>query len=93
MPQKTIKFTPEGVKSLPVNKPVVYKIQTKTGITNYVGITKRGRVQERLLEHLAEGKIPGDKVLVEQMSSVQDARNKEQNIISRSQPEYNTQGK
>lgn len=92
MARKTIKFNQSGVGNLPSDKPVVYKIQTESGKTNYVGVAKRGRVQKRIQEHLTEGKIPGAKVQVEQMSSIQEARKKEHNIISRSQPKYNEQG-
>ena len=60
---------------------------TETRSNNYTGTAKRGRVQERLQEHL--GKIPGSKVQIEQMSSIHEALKKESNIISRSKPKYN----
>ena len=71
------------------------KIETEGGRNNYTGIAQRGRVQERLAEHLPGGKdpIPGTKVQVEQMPSIDDARVKEAGIIKRSQPTYNKQGK
>jgi len=50
-------------------------------------------VQDRILEHLDKGKIPGAKVHIEQVSSIQAAQKKEQNIISRTQPKYNEQKK
>ena len=61
----------------------------------YTGIAQRGRVQERLTEHLQGGKdpIPGVKVRVEQMESIDAAREKEARIIKRSQPSHNKQGK
>lgn len=68
---KTVKFNQSGAAKLPNDKPVVYKIQTESGNTNYVGIAKRGRVQERIQEHLDAGKIPGAKVQIQQMSSIQ----------------------
>ena len=82
---------PKPIVPLPNNKPVVYKIVTAGGNNNYTGIAKRGRVQDRINEHLNE--IPGAKVQIEQMSSISDARKKESNIIKRSQPKYNKQGK
>lgn len=93
--RKTVKFNKEGIDKLPDNKPVVYKIETDGGTNNYTGIAKRGRVQERLAEHLPGGKdyIPGAKVQIEQMPTIQDAERKEQGIIARSKPKYNEQGK
>jgi excinuclease UvrABC nuclease subunit len=93
MVTKTVKFNKTGAAKLPNDKPVVYKIQTPTGKTNYVGIAKRGRVQDRIQEHLDNGKIPGAKVQIEQVPSIRDAQKKEQNIISRTQPKYNEQKK
>ena len=89
MATKTIKFTETGIKELPIDKPIVFKIQTEAGRTNYVGVAQRSRAQERLLEILAEGKIPGETVFVEQFSSIDDAKAKKQNIIDRTQPKYN----
>ncbi len=91
MGTKTVNFNKTGADKLPDNKPVVYKIQTDSGKTNYVGTAMRGRVQDRIQEHLDKGKIPGAKVHIEQVSSIRDAQKKEQNIISRTQPKYNKQ--
>lgn len=90
---KTVDFNSAGAEKLPIDKPVVYKILDESGNLNYVGIAKRGRSQERVLEHLDEGRITGAKVQVEQMSSIKDAQKKEQTIISRTKPPYNKQGK
>ena len=93
--QKTVPFNSGGIGKLPNNKPVVYKIETPGGKNNYTGIAQRGRVQERLGEHLpgAKDPVPGSKVVIQQMKTVTDAREKEQRIIKRSQPKYNVQGK
>ena len=95
MTTKTTDFSKKGIGKLPDDKPVVYKIKTEKGGNNYTGIAKRGRVQERLTEHLPGGKdyIPGSKVQIEQMASVAEAKAKESRIISRSQPKHNKQGK
>ena len=53
MSTKKVKFNKTGIDKLPNNKPVVYKIITEGGRNNYTGIAQRGRVQERLEEHLA----------------------------------------
>ena len=94
MAKKTTKYTKSGIGELPKDKPVLYRIKTTSGKDNYVGIAKRGRVQERLNEHLSgTGRIPGAKVHIEQMASIKDARLKEARVISRSKPRYNKQGK
>jgi len=91
MGTKKVKFNKTGIEQLPNNKPVVYKIESAGGNKNYTGVAKRGRVQERLLEHL--GEIPGAKVSIEQTGNIKEAREKEARIIKRSQPKYNEQGK
>ena len=53
MSRKTVKLNKQGIAKLPDNKPVVYKIQTGSGANNYTGIAQRGRVQERITEHLS----------------------------------------
>ena len=94
MARKTVRFNKSGIGNLPNDKPVVYRIKTSSGKTNYVGIAKRGRVQDRLTEHLGgTDRVPGNSVQVEQMSRVDEARAKESRVISRSKPKYNKQGK
>lgn len=95
MARKTVSFNQKGIEKLPDDKPVVYRILTEGGKTNYAGVAKRGRVQERLQEHLPGGKdsIPGAKVQIEQMPSIQAAEGKEARVISRSKPPHNEGGK
>ena len=95
MVAKTTKFSKSGIGNLPNDKPFVYKIQSKSGKNNYTGIAKRGRVQERIAEHLpgAKDAVPGVKVKIQQMNSIDDARKTESRIISRSKPKHNIQGK
>ncbi len=95
MSKKTVPFNAGGIEKLPENKPVVYRIETAGGRDNYVGVAKRGRVQDRIAEHLSGAKdyVPGSKVRIEQMPSIQDALKKEERIISRTQPPHNKQGK
>ena len=89
MARKTVKFNQSGAGKLPNDKPVVYKIQTAGGQTNYVGIAQQGRAAERIQEHLADKWISGAKVQIEQMPSIAEARQKEKNIIARTDPKYN----
>jgi hypothetical protein len=95
MAQKTVPFNSNGIQKLPNDKPVVYKIETPGGKNNYTGIAKRGRVQERLAEHLpgAKDPVPGSKVVIQQTTSIAEAREREQRIIKHHQPKYNEQGK
>ena len=93
MARKTVPFNKAGAGNIPINKPVVYEVQTPAGKTNYVGVAKRGRAQERIQEHLDAGKITGTKVQITQMPSIQDATKTEQKIIAQKQPKYNEQGK
>ncbi len=95
MTRKTVHFNKIGIAKLPNNEPVTYRIQTPGGNTNYVGVAKRGRVQERLREHLPGAKdyVPGAKVVVEQQPSVGAARGTEARVIARTKPKYNKQGK
>ncbi|MBF0400288.1 MAG: hypothetical protein HQL90_05925 [Magnetococcales bacterium] len=91
MSEKKVSYNKGGISQLPDDKPVMYRIETEGGRQNYVGIAKRGRVQERVAEHL--GEIPGATVRVEQFDSINDARAKEARVIKRNQPKYNEQGK
>lgn len=95
MARKTVDFSRTGIGTLPNDKPALYRIQTESGKTNYAGIAKRGRVQERLAEHLPGAKdfVPGTKVQIEQMKSIDQARQTESRVIARSKPKYNDPGK
>lgn len=85
------KYNATSIDSLPNDKPVLYRIETEAGNLNYVGVAKRGRVTERIKEHI--GEIPGATVKIEQFSRISDARSKEKNVIKRNQPKYNKQDK
>ena len=91
MAKKTVSFTQKGIGKLPNDRPVVYKILTTNYNNNYTGIAKKGRVQQRIQEHLPDRKdpIPGSKIQIEQMHSIQDAEKKEERILLRSNPRYN----
>ena len=90
MSKKTVRYTKEKIENLPNNKPVVYKIFTESNTNNYTGTAKKGRVSDRIIEHI--GEIPGSKVQVEQFSNIKEAQKKELNIISRAKPKYNKKG-
>ncbi|MBD2104489.1 toll/interleukin-1 receptor domain-containing protein [Leptolyngbya sp. FACHB-261] len=88
---KTVKFNQEGIGKLPNDCPVVYRILTETGSNNFTGAAKKGEVQERIREHLLSGRkhVPGSKVKIERMSSIESARAKAERIIARTKPKYN----
>ena len=95
MAKKTVNNNKTSIGKLPNDKPVMYKIKTPSGKVNYVGVAKKGRVQQRLEEHLPGGKdyIPGAKVQIDQVSSIAQAEKNEAAAIKRIQPKYNEQGK
>ena len=95
MAKKTVDFNKSGIAKLPDNKPVLYRIQTDGGKTNYAGVAQCGRVQERLEEHLPGGKdyVPGSKVQIDQMKNIDQAKETEARVIARTKPKYNDQGK
>ena len=88
MGTRKIKFNKTMIADLPNDKSVLYRIETKTGGLNYVGVVARGSVHERLEGHL--GEIPGATVKIEQFDRIGDARKKQANVIKRSEPKYNT---
>ncbi|MBM4467912.1 MAG: hypothetical protein FJ014_20580 [Chloroflexi bacterium] len=96
MAKKTVRLNTDGINSLPNDKPVVYKILNNKGENVYTGVAGQGNVHDRLEDHLPGHKdaVPGAaKVQIDQQSSIREAEKKEANIISRSKPKYNQQGK
>ena len=83
MAKKTVSYNKTSIGKVPNDKPVIYKIKTKGGNVNYVGVARRGRVQQRLKEHLLGGTdyVPGAKVQIERFSSITEARKKESYVI------------
>ena len=93
--RKSSRYNPGGIEKLPDDKPVVYQIETDGGAVNYVGVARRGRVQDRLQEHLGAGDdhVPGARVKIQQFASIDDARAREASLIDKLKPKYNDQGK
>lgn len=88
---KSAAFNKKGVDKLASDKPVVYRIETEGGKTNYIGSSGRGNIHDRLSDHL--GNIPGARVRIQQFDTVQQARETEARAIKRTQPKYNDLGK
>ena len=95
MVKKTVNNNKTSISKFPNDKPVMYKIKTKGGNVNYVGVAKKGRVQERIKEHLQgqEDYVPGAKVQIEQCGSIAEARKMETAAIKREHPKHNKEGK
>jgi excinuclease UvrABC nuclease subunit len=94
--RKKTQLTPDGLKQIRDDKPVVYKIRDAKGENIYTGSAKRGRVEDRLREHLPGGKdsvAGGRTVEIDQKSSIDEARQSEARTIKRSQPKHNKRGK
>ena len=94
--KKSGSFNKDGIEGLAKDKPVVYDIQDKSGKTLYTGVAKRGRVEDRLKEHLPGGPDPvrgGSKVKIQQKSNISDAEKAEARSIKKNQPPQNKKGK
>ena len=62
MATKKVSYNKTKIADLPNDKSVLYRIETKTGTLNYVGVVARGKVQEHLTELL--GEVPGATVKI-----------------------------
>lgn len=90
------KFNKTSIKNLPEEKPILYLLQNNPGDELYLGVAKKGRVQERLKEHLTlkKEKIPGAaKVKFAQFSSIEKAKKVEKRLIKKLEPKFNEQNK
>jgi hypothetical protein len=84
----------QQIESVPCDKPAVYRILDKNGENTYTGTAQRGRVADRLAEHLPGGKDPirgGTSFQIKQARSIDEARRQEQRVISREKPKQNKQ--
>ena len=85
-----------NIQNAPNNKPAVYKITDKKGKNIYTGVAQRGRVQDRLAEHMRGGtdSIPGASAFaIKQKGSINSAKVEEKQIIKSQQPKINKQNK
>lgn len=84
----------DGISKVPKGKPVVYKLKDSEGNNIYTGSAKRGRVPERLREHLSGGPDPikdASAFQVKQSDSIREAQAEEKRIIKKDRPKYNKQ--
>ena len=89
-PRKTLNKT--NIEKTRREKPTVYKLLNAKGKNIYTGVAKRGRVEERLKEHLADGQDPisGAKFFqIRQMTSIKEAKEEEAKIIKKEKPKFN----
>lgn len=83
------------ISKAPDDLPAVYELLDKSGANIYTGIAKRGRVQDRLEEHLSSGQdsVPGaSRFRIKQKASIEQARQEEIQIINKEKPKGNQQG-
>jgi len=88
-------FNKTRIAKIPKDKPIVYKILNAKADNIYTGSAKRGRVPERLGEHLPGTKdaIPGARFFqFKQINSIDNAREEEKKIINRQKPKFNQTG-
>ncbi len=82
------------VKKVPNDKPAVYKIKDSKGRNIYTGIAQRGRLQDRLAEHMLKGpdSVPGAKSFsYKPKRSIESAKAEEARIIKKEKPKCNEQ--
>jgi len=94
--KKSSSFNKDGIERLAKDKPVVYDIENKSGKTLYTGSAKKGRVEQRLKEHLPDGPDPirgGAKVKIRQKPSIAQAQKSEARSIKTNKPPQNKRGK
>lgn len=94
--KKTVNLNSKDIDNLAKDKPVVYKILDEKGVNIYTGVAKKGRVTDRIKEHLPGGPDPirgAKKVKIDQKSSIDEAIQSENRIIKQSSPKYNKKGK
>lgn len=85
-------FSKRQIGNVPDDKPSVYELLNRRGDNIYTGIAKRGRVQDRLEEHLPGNKdsVPGVAGFrIKQTPSIDQARRQEKRIIKQDQPKHN----
>ena len=87
-------FSKDSISKVPKAKPVVYKLKDSEGNNIYTGSAKRGRVPERLREHLPGGPDPikdASVFQVKQSGSIREAQAEERRMIEKEKPKYNKQ--
>jgi excinuclease UvrABC nuclease subunit len=94
--KKNALFSKTSIEALAQDKPIVYRSRNRNGTNTYTGVAKKGRVADRLKEHLPGGPdhVPGAaSVEIKQLNSIAEARDAEARSIKRSKPRHNKVGK
>jgi excinuclease UvrABC nuclease subunit len=90
------KLNKTSIKKVPQDKPIIYRFLDSSNKELYVGIAKRNRTQDRLLEHLnikKEKIIGATKIKIAQVSNLDSAKKIEKTLIKRLQPKFNIKDK
>lgn len=93
---RTQKFIKSNIKEVPKDKAIVYKIKNAKGENLYTGVTGRGRVEERLMEHKNFKKdiiAGGTRFQFAQVKNKGRAEQIEKQIIRKEQPKFNIKNK
>lgn len=87
-------FNKEAIEKIPSDQPQGYKLFDIKGDLSYVGIAKRGRINERLLEHKNNSEFNKEIIdfATKEFSSIDQAREWEEQIIAEENPKFNKQG-
>ncbi|MDC1205488.1 GIY-YIG nuclease family protein [Candidatus Pacebacteria bacterium] len=88
------KFNKTNINKVPKDKAIVYEITNANGTNLYTGVAGRGRVQQRLTEHLDKKgeKIPGGtQFKIAQVKDKPRALQVEKQIIKKENPKFNKQ--
>jgi len=89
-------FNETNITKVPKGKPIVYKILDRKGKNIYTGSAKKGRVSQRLEDHLpgARDAFPGSKFFqIKQAKRIREAETQERRIIAQEKPKFNQIGK
>ena len=90
------KFNKTNINNIPEDKPIVYCLLNNSNEELYIGMAKRNRSHDRLLEHLnaEKEKISGaTKMKTAQASNLDSAKKIEKKLIKKLQPKFNIKDK
>ncbi len=90
------KFNKTNIKNIPENKSIIYRFLNNSNKELYIGIAKRNRAQDRLLEHITLKKekiIGATKVKIAQTQNLESAKKIEKRLIKQLKPKFNIKDK
>lgn len=87
-------FNKEMIETISADQPNGYELFDIKGELSYVGIAKRGRINERLLEHYDYSEFNKEitHFATKEFSSIDQAKEWEEKVIESEDPKFNKQG-